>query len=334
MSIETILDYRNIAIVGISEDPERPSHFVASFMQAHGYNVIPVNPKLTEWEGIKCYPDLLSVPEKVDVVDIFRRSEAVPPIVNEAIKIKAKAVWMQEGIINEEAAAKARASGIEVVMDKCMKKEYVRHRNIMKFETLATKVTVEKTMKALESRGINAEFVNTGKDAVNRIIELIPQGAEVMTAGSTTLDQIGFTDILKSGKRPWKNLKGAILAEKDPAKQMELRKKAITSEYMIGSVHAVVETGEVLVVNGTGSSIPGYSFSSDNVIWVVGTQKIVPTIDEGFKRLREYCFPLEDKRMKSVGYSGTTLGKFLLFENEINPNRKVTLIFVNEKLGF
>jgi predicted CoA-binding protein len=128
MSIRTILEYRNIAVVGISDDPERPSHSVASFMKAHGYNIIPVNPKLTEWEGIKCYPDLLSVPEKVEVVDIFRRSEAVPPIVDEAIKIKAKAVWMQEGIINEEAAAKARALGIEVVMDKCMKKEYVRFR--------------------------------------------------------------------------------------------------------------------------------------------------------------------------------------------------------------
>ncbi|MCZ7384828.1 MAG: CoA-binding protein [Candidatus Methanoperedens sp.] len=91
-----------------------------------GYKIIPVNPKLTVWEGKKCYPDLLSIPEKVDVVDIFRRSEAIPPIVDEAIKIKAKVVWMQEGIVNEEAAAKARDAGIEVVMDRCMKKEYVR----------------------------------------------------------------------------------------------------------------------------------------------------------------------------------------------------------------
>ena len=126
MTIESILNYRTIAVVGISDDPERPSHFVASFLESHGYKIIPVNPKLTEWEGKKCYPDLLSIPEKVDVVDIFRRSEAVPPIVDEAIKIKAKVVWMQEGIVNEEAAAKARDSGIEVVMDRCMKKEYIR----------------------------------------------------------------------------------------------------------------------------------------------------------------------------------------------------------------
>jgi L-lactate utilization protein LutB len=204
----------------------------------------------------------------------------------------------------------------------------------MKYDTLASKGTVDKTMGALKPRGINPELVNTKEDALNRLKQLIPPGVEVMTAGSTTLDQIGFTDLLISGKHPWKNLKNEILAEKDPVKQNELRKKSITADYMIGSVHAVVETGEVLVVNATGSSIPSFSFSSDNVIWVVGTQKIVPTVEEGFKRLREYCFPLEDKRMKSIGYPGSTLGKFLLFEKEINPNRKLTLIFVSEKLGF
>src|SRR5659263_627545 len=126
MSIETILHYTTIAVAGISYDPMRPRHFVPSFMDTQGYTIIPVNPKLTEWEGKKCYTDLMSIPMKVDIVDIFRRSEAVPPIVDEAIAIKAKVVWMQEGIVHERASAKARAAGIEVVMDKCMKKEYVR----------------------------------------------------------------------------------------------------------------------------------------------------------------------------------------------------------------
>ncbi len=129
MGIENILDYKTIAVVGISDDPARPSNFVARFLKEHGYKIIPVNPKLSEWEGEKCYPDLLSIPVKVDIVDIFRRSEAIPPIVDEAISIKAKAVWMQEGIINEEAAAKARKAGIEVVMDKCMKKEFVKFKS-------------------------------------------------------------------------------------------------------------------------------------------------------------------------------------------------------------
>lgn len=126
MSIQDILGFKTIAVVGISDNPERPSNFVAKFMEEHGYKIIPVNPNLAEWEGKKCYPDLLSIPEKVDVVDIFRRPEAVPPIVDEAIAIKAKVVWMQEGIVNEEAAAKARDAGLEVVMDRCMKKEYIR----------------------------------------------------------------------------------------------------------------------------------------------------------------------------------------------------------------
>lgn len=204
----------------------------------------------------------------------------------------------------------------------------------MKYDILASKTIIEKTMEALKIRGINTEFVEAKEDALKRLKELIPVGSELMTGGSTTLDQIGFSEILIRGEHQWKNLKGEILSEKDAVKQIELRKRSVTADYMIGSVHAVVETGEVLVVNASGSSIPSYSFSSDNVIWIVGSQKIVPTIEEGFKRLREYCFPLEDRRMKNLGYPGSVIGKFLLFEKEINPNRKITLIFVNEKLGF
>ncbi len=124
--MQTILELKTIAVVGISDNPEKPSNFVAKFLEEHGYKIIPVNPNLAEWEGKKCYPDLLSIPEKIDVVDIFRRPEAIPPIVDEAIAIKAKVVWMQEGIVNEAAAAKARDAGIEVVMDRCMKKECLK----------------------------------------------------------------------------------------------------------------------------------------------------------------------------------------------------------------
>lgn len=129
MSIQTIFELKTIAVVGISDNPERPSNFVAKFLEEHGYTIIPVNPNLTAWEGKKCYPDLLSIPVRVDIVDIFRRPEAVVPIVDEAIAIKAKVVWMQEDIVNEEAAAKARDAGIEVVMDRCMKKEYMRSKH-------------------------------------------------------------------------------------------------------------------------------------------------------------------------------------------------------------
>ena len=119
-------EYRTIAVVGASPNPERASYGVASYLMEQGYHVIPVNPNAREVLGKTSYPNLSSVPEKVGVVDIFRRSEEVVPIVEEAIKIGAKAVWMQEGIINEEAAARARAAGLLVVMDKCMFKEHHR----------------------------------------------------------------------------------------------------------------------------------------------------------------------------------------------------------------
>ncbi len=119
-------EYRNVAVVGVSPNPERPSYKVARYLIERGYHVIPVNPNAQQILGKTSYPDLSSIPKTVDVVDIFRRSEKVIPIVEEAIKIGAKAVWMQEGVINEEAASMAREAGLLVVMDKCMLKEHVR----------------------------------------------------------------------------------------------------------------------------------------------------------------------------------------------------------------
>ena len=117
---------KTIAVVGLSSSPIRPSHGVSAYMQGQGYRVIPVNPKITDVLGEKAYPSLNQVKEKIDVVQIFRRSEFVPEIVDEAIKLKVPAIWMQEGVINEAAAEKARKAGIFVVMDRCMLKEHHR----------------------------------------------------------------------------------------------------------------------------------------------------------------------------------------------------------------
>ena len=127
MHEEKILNgYRTVAVVGLSPDPNRPSHKVATYLAQHGYEIIPVNPDAPEILGKTSYPDLQSLPQSVEVVDIFRRSEEVLPIVDEAIKIGAKAVWMQEGVINEAAASRARDAGLLVVMNKCMLKEHRR----------------------------------------------------------------------------------------------------------------------------------------------------------------------------------------------------------------
>lgn len=123
---KVLREYRNVAVVGLSPDPEKASYGIAKYLAEHGYNIIPVNPNVQEILCRKSYPDLSSLHEKVEVVEIFRRSEYVIPIIEEAIKIGAKVVWMQEGIVNEEAAARAREAGLLVVMNKCMFKEHRR----------------------------------------------------------------------------------------------------------------------------------------------------------------------------------------------------------------
>jgi predicted CoA-binding protein len=121
-----LVDYKRVAMVGLSTDWWRPSNFAAKYLLDHGFEVIPVNPKYDEILGQKCYADLRDIPEPVDVVDLFQRADRVPMFVDQAIEIEAKVVWMQLGIVNEEAAATARAAGLEVVMDRCMKIEYAR----------------------------------------------------------------------------------------------------------------------------------------------------------------------------------------------------------------
>lgn len=121
---EILNKYRKIAMVGLSNNPDKPSYQVAEYLKANGYRVIPVNPAVAEVQGEKSYPNLAAIPEPVEIVDIFRRSEDVPPIVDAAILVKAKVVWMQLGIENEPAANKARQAGLKVVMNRCMKREH------------------------------------------------------------------------------------------------------------------------------------------------------------------------------------------------------------------
>ena len=125
---EILLSARTIASVGLSSNQEKESYWIVAYLKEQGYRIFPVNPTATEILGEKAYPDLSSIPEKVDVVQVFRKPEDVPPVVDEAIQIGAKVVWMQEGIRHEEAARKARAAGLQVIMDACMR---ATHRRLM-----------------------------------------------------------------------------------------------------------------------------------------------------------------------------------------------------------
>jgi uncharacterized protein len=119
---------KTIAVVGLTDTPTRPSYGVSAYMQSQGYRIIPVNPNITQWEGEKAYALLLDVPEKIDIVDVFRRPDAVPEVVEQAIQIKAPVIWMQEGVVHHEAAQKARRAGIFVVMDRCILKEHIKRQ--------------------------------------------------------------------------------------------------------------------------------------------------------------------------------------------------------------
>ncbi|MBX3025744.1 CoA-binding protein [bacterium] len=118
--------FRRVAVVGISADPSRPSHEVATYLRHAGYQILPVNPALATWEGLVCAPDLAAVPPPLEVVDIFRRSEHAGAVVDQAIAAGARAVWMQIGVTDADAAARARAAGLLVVMDRCMLREHQR----------------------------------------------------------------------------------------------------------------------------------------------------------------------------------------------------------------
>jgi len=155
-----------------------------------------------------------------------------------------------------------------------------------KWTRLPDDKSVVRTITALQDRGIRAESVSTREDALKLLAKKIPLGAEVMTGSSATLDEIGFLQLLKSGTHQWKSLKSEITAEKDPVRQRELRVRAAAAQYFVRSAHAIAETGEILVASASGSQIPAYAYSSNNVIWVVGAQKIA-SLDEGLRRVRE-----------------------------------------------
>jgi predicted CoA-binding protein len=128
MMKDILLSARTIASVGLSSNQEKESYWIVSYLKDQGYRIIPVNPTADEILGEKAYPDLESVPEQIDVVQVFRKPEDVPPVVESAIKAGAKVVWMQEGIVHEEAAQKAREAGLQVVMDACMR---MTHRRLI-----------------------------------------------------------------------------------------------------------------------------------------------------------------------------------------------------------
>jgi len=205
----------------------------------------------------------------------------------------------------------------------------------MQYSILASNESIGKTTKALEAKGYIVFVVENAKEALEKIKALIPQGASVINGASITLETIGYMDWLKSGKTGWIDLHAKVNSESDPAKRSKLRKEASISDFYLGSVHALTEDGQMIIASNTGSQLPSIAFTSTNLIFVVGTQKIVPTLADAMKRLEEYVYPLEDKHLMDKYNSHTNISKILIFKKEQEYlGRKINFILVKEKLGY
>lgn len=205
---------------------------------------------------------------------------------------------------------------------------------VVDYSIPASPETVARTVNAIRARGIKVTVVDTSAEALAKVHEIIPAGATIMTGMSQTLQEIGLEAQLINKQHPWVNLKDEILAEKDPVRQRELRRKSTLSPWYLGSVQAIAQTGEILVASGSGSQLPSYTFNSTNLVWVAGTQKIVPTLEAGLQRIHDYSLPLEHIRMQKLGHPGALLSKILIIlaESEL-AGRNVNLILVNERVG-
>lgn len=190
-----------------------------------------------------------------------------------------------------------------------------------------------RTVAALEARGITAVVVESGAAARAKVMEIIPPGAAVMNMTSMTLEAIGLAqEILESGR--YVSVRAQLNEMDGEAQQLAKQQLGAAPEWAVGSVHAVTEEGQLLIASNTGSQLPAYAYGSPHVIWVVGAQKIVKNFEQGWQRIYDYVLPLEAERArKAYGAPGSNVSKLLVINKEVTPGR-LTLVLVNEVLGF
>lgn len=204
---------------------------------------------------------------------------------------------------------------------------------LSRWERPADNKTVEETIAALRANGIGAEYAQNEKDALEKALKLIPEYSEVMTMTSVTLDSIGITEILNdSGK--YASIRNTLMNMDRKTEGKEMQKMGAAPDYSISSAHAVTKDGKILIASATGSQLPAAAYGAEHVIFVVGTQKIVNTLDEGMKRIYEHSLPLESERAKKAyGVPGSTVGKILVINKEPQQGR-INVIFVGKPIGF
>lgn len=202
-----------------------------------------------------------------------------------------------------------------------------------KWNRIPDEQAIAATIKAVEERGIHVERLADGSEALARIRELIPPGSEIMNGSSTTLIEIGFQELMDSGKHEWNNLKLAVTGESDAQKRARIRRKTVTSDYFLSGVNAIAMTGELVGCDASGSRVGAWSYGAGKLLLVAGTNKIVPTLDDALRRIREYTFPLEDVRSRNVYGVPSRIGKCVILANESQPGR-VTLLLIDGSYGY
>ena len=203
---------------------------------------------------------------------------------------------------------------------------------IEEFAKQANDAKIERTSKALEANGIKVLIAENGAEAKRMFFELVPEGAEVFLGSSVTLEKLGIQqEIDKSGR--FDALRPRMFAMNRETQGREIRKMVGAPDYAAGSVQAVTEDGHVLIASNTGSQLGPYASSAGKVIWIVGAQKLVKDLNEGFQRIEEYVRPLEEEHMQQLYKMSTNVSKVLIVNREIRPNR-ITMIIVKEEIGF
>ncbi len=198
------------------------------------------------------------------------------------------------------------------------------------YEKLASDDQIDRTAAALQSHGMRVMVVDDKDQARKKVLELLPKGAEVYAASSRTLESLGIPDEIDAHY----NSVRSRTAKLDRMTQVrEISHLTASPEYILGSVHAVTEDGQVVIASFGGRQLPGYAAGAGHVIWVVGAQKIVPTLEEGMKRIREYSYPREDARLLEALGRNSGINKILIISREVVPDR-ITMVIVREKLGF
>ncbi len=193
--------------------------------------------------------------------------------------------------------------------------------------------TLEKTVKAIESRGIKVMIAGSADDALAVLKKVIPNGAEVMNGSSTTLIEIGYEDYISGSRSGWKLMHSVITAENNDNRRAELRRKSVAADYFISGANAIAQTGEIVACDASGSRVGAWPFAAGHLILVVGINKIVPNLEDALNRVRQYAYPLENARAKIVYGTPSMIGKCVILSHEKNEER-VLLILVREALGY